>query len=709
MRLLALVLVGIVGLEAAPRKKVALALEGGSASGLAHIGVLEWMEEHRIPIDAIAGTSMGGLVGGLYATGRSPAELREIVKNAPWDQLLGGAMAFRDLSFRRREDRSEYPNLLELGLKHGLSLPGGLNTGHQIGLLLSRWTLAYPELDSFDALPTPFRCVATNLVSGEEEVFSKGVLADALRATMSLPGAFKPTKRNGKLYVDGALLQNLPVDVARQMGADIVIAVHLAKPATDPKSLQAIPGVLGRSLEVMISANELRSMERADLVVTVELAGFTGTDYPRSAELAEAGKRAAEKKRNILEAFALPEAEWRDFQRERAGRRRADPAQVSTLRVEAEDPRQADSIRQNLEQFVAKPLDTGALETELTRTAGAGRQAALRYSVNGRELRVQAEERSYGPPFLVPTVEIDGSDIENFRISVGGRMTWMGVGRPRAEWRNDILVGSRYRLASEYWVPFGERSRFFVAPRVFAGDTTFPIYVDTTQAASYRLREAGVGLEMGYQFGRSAELRVGHTTSWLAARRRIGLSLLPNFSYRADVPGARFRYLNFDDPIVPREGGRVEANFGYVLTRGPQMELQATGFRRTGKNGSVFGGVAGGTAFSTRSLELGSFSLGGPLRLPAYATNELLGNQYWLGTTGYLRELRPGLSILGTRLYVATWAQMGKMYGPQGYAGVVASGAGAVLVRTFLGPVYVGGAYGDRGHGRVFVGVGRFF
>jgi NTE family protein len=709
MRLLLLCLLAALAAGAAPRKKIAVALEGGSALGIAHIGVLEWLEQHRIPVDYIAGTSMGGLVGGLYATGRTPAELRAIVKDAPWDRLLGGSMAFRDLSFRRREDRTAVPNLLELGLKGGVSLPSGLNLGHEIGLLLSRWTVSYPELDSFDDLPTPFRCVATNLVTGEAEVFRQGVLADALRATMSLPGVFKPAKRDGKLYVDGAVLQNLPVDVARQMGADIVIAVHLAKPPVDPKTLNSFPGVIDRSINIVVSANEMRMMERADIVVTVNLAGFNTSDYPRSAELADAGHAATGQKKNILETFALPEAEWVEFQRARAARRRPEPAAITNVKVEAADPRQARVVAETLAPLATGAWNPLAIEKELSRAVGTGRLATLRYSVRGSELLVQAEERSYAPPFLLPVLEIDGSDIEHFRVSAGARLTWMGVGAARAEWRNDIIVGSRYRFASEYWLPFSDRSRFFAAGRAFAGDAAFPIYLGRAQVAHYRLRDTGFGADIGYQLGRSAELRAGITTTWYAARRRIGDPVLPNIKDHLNVPNLRFRLLDYDDPIVPREGSRVEANLAYVLSRGPQAEVQANRFFRVSPHGSLFAAAAGGTAFDTRSLDFGSFSLGGPLRLPAYATNELLGRQYWLGTAGYLREVRPGLSILGTRLYGAAWAQLGKMYGQANYPGVAASAAGAMIIRTFAGPVYLGGAWGDRGHGRVFVGVGRFF
>ena len=200
----------------ASRPKIGVALEGGGALGLAHIGVLQWFEDHHIPIDYLAGTSMGGLVGGLYATGRSPEELKEIVAAQNWDIIIGGDIPYEDLSYRRKEDLRYIQNSLKLGLKHGLSTPSGLNSGTEISLLIDRETVSYPNLDSFDHLPIPFRCVATDLVSGKEVVFSSGSLQQALRATMSIPGVFSPVRDGDKVLVDGGLVGNLPSDVVKK-------------------------------------------------------------------------------------------------------------------------------------------------------------------------------------------------------------------------------------------------------------------------------------------------------------------------------------------------------------------------------------------------------------------------------------------------------------------------------------------------------------
>src|SRR5256884_6533290 len=276
-----------------PRPKIGVALEGGGALGLAHIGVLKWFEEHHIPVDYVAGTSMGGLVGGFYAAGMNPDELKTLIEGLDWRKILGDRPLYEDLSFRRKEDQRAYPNSLIFGLRHGLSLPAGLNAGHQIGLLIDRVTLPYDEVPSFDALPVPFRCVATDLVSRKAYVFKDGSLAVALRATMSIPGAFSPVHDGKAVYVDGGLLNNLPTDVVRQMGAEIVIAVHLEKAPVEAKDIQSVFGVLNNSVRVVLEENELRSLAQADAVVSVPLSEYNTVDYTKSAQIMQRGYEAA--------------------------------------------------------------------------------------------------------------------------------------------------------------------------------------------------------------------------------------------------------------------------------------------------------------------------------------------------------------------------------------------------------------------------------
>src|SRR6185437_8584693 len=238
------------------RPSIGLVLEGGGALGFAHIGAIAWLEAHHIPVDYVAGTSMGGLVGGLYAAGNSPDDIRAFVGRIHWPGVLSGQVPFQSLGYRRKEDRLAYPNRLELGLKHGIGVPKGLNSGAAVGLLFDRTLVPYYDLKSFDDLPIPFRCVATELTTGKKHVFEDGSLAQAMRATMSIPGMFAPVQQGNNIYSDGAAVDNLPVDVARQMGAEVIIAVYLDTGPVKPESLSSPLAVAGRNVSIMVAANE---------------------------------------------------------------------------------------------------------------------------------------------------------------------------------------------------------------------------------------------------------------------------------------------------------------------------------------------------------------------------------------------------------------------------------------------------------------------
>src|SRR5437879_9909933 len=336
---------------ARPRPKIGVALEGGGAMGLAHIGVLKWFEEHHIPVDYVAGTSMGGLVGGFYATGMSPDELKTLTEGMDWRKILGDRTPYEDLSFRRKEDQRAYPNSLIFGLRGGLTLPAGLNAGHQIGLLIDRVTLPYDEVPSFDALPVPFRCVATDLVSGKPHVFQDGSLAVALRATMSIPGAFSPVHEGKAVYVDGGLLDNLPTDVVRQRGAEIVIAVHLERAPVDAKDIQSVFSVLNHSVRVVLNENELRSLAQADAVVSVALTEYSTVDYTKSAQIMQRGYEAANARARLLEAFALDDASWKEHQQLREARKRSDVPTPQFIEVQGTNTHEATDVTRYVKRF----------------------------------------------------------------------------------------------------------------------------------------------------------------------------------------------------------------------------------------------------------------------------------------------------------------------------------------------------------------------
>jgi NTE family protein len=701
------------------RPRIGLALEGGGALGLAHVGVLRWLEKNRIPVDVIAGTSMGGLVGGFYATGESPEQIRTTIRNIHWNEVLRGVTPYANLSFRRKEDRREYPNAFEFGLKHGVEFPSGFNSGQQVGLILDRVGLPYSEMKSFDDLPIPFRCVATDLVSERSYVFDHGSLAVALRATMSMPAFFSPVRKGDHILVDGGLLDNLPVDVARQMGADIVIAVHLKTKPVDPLEPMSSVGVLEHSASVTIAINELRSMEKADIVLTAEVQDFSATDYTSFDKLADAGYQAAENRRALLLGLQVDPAEWERIRDARAAKRR-ESAVPEFVAVTGTSDFIARGLRHRLRGLVGEPIDTKELDAQMMDITGLGRFGRAGYQQEGvdekKGLVVEAEEKDYAPPTVHLLLMIDGSDYKNVLFQVGGRITFLDVGGFGSEWRNDLVAGSEYGIRTEYHHPFTAYTHWFMATKGTADSSPFNVYQRNRLVGQYRNRQMGGGMDLGYAFGRSGELRAGYEAGYQKVSEDLGAPVAPAVHGRFGFAALSYRLDRFDDPVIPRRGARVESQFRFYDVKPgtadmvPTEELSLGVAGRMSKRSSVLLFASGGTSFDAKHTGFPPFSLGGPLRMGAYGTNELLTNQYFLVQPAFLYRWRELSPLLKQNIYLVAMYEAGKAYGqPAASSGVAQDATVGVLFQTVFGPMFFGGSIGDNQHRKFYFKVGRFF
>ena len=701
------------------RPKIGLALEGGGALGLAHIGVLKWFEEHHIPVDYVAGTSMGGLVGGFYATGMSPDELNTLIDGMDWRQILSDRTPFEDLAFRRKEDQRAYPNSLIFGLRDGLSLPAGLNAGHHIGLLIDRVTLPYDEVASFDALPVPFRCVATDLVSRKSYVFKDGSLAVALRATMSIPGAFSPVHDGKAVFVDGGLLNNLPTDVVRQMGAEIVIAVHLERAPVEAKDIQSVFSVLDHSVRVVLEENELRSLAQADAVVSVPLADYRSVDYAKSGQIVRRGYEAANGRARLLEAFALDDAAWQEHQRRRIALKRSDTPVPQFIQVDGTNAHEATDVTRYVKRFQGMPVNPEKLDEVLTRLTGVGRYDSAGYRLidkNGQTgLLIQVVEKNYAPPMLQTAFEVDGSQSGNVDFTMGTRFTFMDVAGFRSEWRTDVLLGNTYGIRTELFRPFRAESRWFFAPHADASDTTFQIYAKNDPLADYRIYRINIGGDLGYSFGRFSELRVGYEIGSLNTKLRLGSPEIPSVEGRVGQTHLHYLLDHTDDPVIPRRGFSAETNFRWFDqspgAKGgfPSMDLKLGYFQPIARAASIFLESEGGTTFGATSTGVPQFFLGGPVRLSAYGQNEFHGNQYYLFRAGYMHDLLTLPPFLGKKVYAVGSYEIGKMYGVTTGTDLPDDVAAGFLAETALGPFFIGGSVGDSGHRKWFFQLGRVF
>ena len=701
------------------RLKIGVALEGGGALGLAHIGVLQWFEDHHIPIDYLAGTSMGGLVGGLYATGKSPKQLHDLVEAQNWDVILGGGIQYEDLSFRRKEDKVAFPNSILLGLRQGLVLPGGLNAGQQISLLIDRETLPYSGVQSFDDLPIPFRCVATDLVTGKQAVFKDGSLSRAMRATMAIPGLFSPIRDNEHVYVDGGLVGNLPTDVVRDMGADIVIGVHLQTSPAEADKIQSLFAILGRSIDVVVAGNEIRGLAGADLVVNVGVQDFNSLDYAKAPAIIDKGTGAAAEKAHVLETYALDDAAWAQYMEHRQSHRLSDIPVPQFVKVQGANAEAQVNMERFLQPLVGRPIDNDKLENLLTRLTGIGRYDTAGYQItrqNGQHgLLVTLHEKLYAPPTLQLGFEVDGSESNDVDFTLATRLTFLDVAGYRSEWRTDFIFGNTYGIQSELYRPFTPRTKWFFAPHAAASSSAFKIYRKDDPLAEYRFNRTEIGADIGYGFSRFSEIRFGYELGTLDARLRLGTPEFSSISGRTGATRFRWLYDHTDDPVIPRSGLSAESNFRWYDTSPggtssfPVWDARVGFFKPITKPASLFLTSEGGTTFGSTGNSYPQFFLGGSNRLSAYGSNELFGDQFYFFRAGYLHDLWTLPPLAGKKVYAIAAYEFGKMYGVSNASRFPNDIAIGVLAETAVGPMVLGGSIGDSGHRKWFFQLGRVF
>ena len=703
------------------RPRIGLALSGGGALGIAEIGVIQWMEENHIPVDRVAGTSMGAIVGAMYATGMSPAEIESFAYKIDWDQAFLPEPTYTDLSYRRKQDRRNFQVRAPLGLKHGLHTPNGLNSGQGVGLLLDRIAFAEADIATFDDLPIPFRCVATDMLSGEQVVLRNGPLAQAVRASMAIPGIFTPVELEGRVLADGGLVQNVPVETVREMGADEVIAVELRLPPGDRAQLQTLVGVLGRTLDIMLTQNERHSLAMAQARVSVDMSGFTMNSYGRVKELISLGYKSADHQSAALLRYALDPVAWQQYVSDRSARRHPLPQKLQVIEVTGTDQDTSKRIEHRLGKALAGPLNLPKIETELTRVAGEGQFDRLGYegfSQNGvAGIRVTAHEKTYGPPFVDLAVNVEGSGVAAFDFSAGARVTFMDIAHHGGEWRNDLLFGSSNLAASEFFQPLAG-TRFFVAPYTFASKLSRNSFSGLTRVAVFGDERAGGGFDVGYS-ARQSEFRLGYQIFSGKLSPLIGSAGLPIASGSTGEFRARYVWDGQDSPSVPSSGTRAVITLARVLQSPElphpidQLNVQTSKFIPVGSKTSLFVLASGGTTFRGSAGPFQVFGLGGPFRLGAYLPQEFLGNHYAYASFGFHRELYRLPQFVGKKIYWAGWYEAGTAFG------TVSQNPGPVIVRgtfnlgviteTFVGPIVVAGSVSPTGQSRVNFSMGQLF
>jgi NTE family protein len=715
---LALTAVRVDGQTLVTRPRIGLALGGGSARGLAHIGVLRWLEEHRIPVDAIAGSSIGACIGAAYATGMSAAEIEAMLKANDWDEMQAPDLPFALKSLRRKEDYRDYPIKMELGLRHGIRLQSNLNSGHRLGLLLSRFTLPYSTVSSFDDLVIPFRAVATDIDKGETVVLDHGPLGPALRASMALPGTFEPVPLEGRRLADGGILNNLPVDVAKTLGVDVVIAVSVSTTRREEAS-DGIGAVAKRAIAVMMNELDQPRAARADVLILPDIEGVGSSDFSDLESVERRGYDAAEAQSALLLTYALdPDAWARDRERVRE-RKRPRSGPLSFIAVTGVSDAAAAQIAQRIAEDLQTVPDTVRIEAQLDWVIGHGRYASAMYRRCQREgtegLCVDFRDKSYAPPLVKFALDLNNEE-KDLNLALGTRITLMDVTGSGSEWRLDASLGSTLRMGTELSQPLGGRGAMrrgaFVAPRAFYERTSENYYLDQKLQSIHDRQRASVGLDVGWLVDRKTQFRAGYETAYVREVARVGSAFTPLKGHEQEAH-VSFSYEGQDRAYFPTRGVRLTATSSWFLDApgAPpgfgRAEARVSSTWSTTHHQHVTTYGEGGASFGGATPVSYQFSLGGPYRLGAFAPHSLRGSNYLLAGVGYRAQLKRLPGLLGDRLYLAALVEFGSAFERLDGAVYEYSVTGGLAADTFFGPFFAGASVGRSGMVRAYFIVGR--
>jgi len=724
---------------AGERPRVGLVLSGGGARGGAHIGVLKVLEAERIRIDAIAGTSMGAVVGGLYASGLSAAEIESLMFSDEWRDAFREPGPRDRRSFRRKsEDRNFLVNF-PLGIEAGsFRLPKSLLGGQRLTQALRKRTLPVASVRDFDALPTPFRAMATDLETGEPVELSGGDLVTAVRASLSAPGLFEPVEVDGKLLVDGGLANNLPVEVARAMGVDVLIVVDVGFPLRKRAGLESVATISNQMLAIAIrggSTAQRKLMRDGDILLEPPLGEASTFDFEVLSRAATLGEETARTALARLEALRAPEDEYARYVARRTAAREGAALPMGGLRVATDAARYEQLLRAPLADVVpasaaaaetaVAPPDAVRLDAALTEVYGRGNFERVDYTVEARDGRgdivLDAERNSWGPNYIRFGLGIEDDFSGGAAYNAAARIVLADIGDFGAEWVWDLQVGSEPRIATEYHQPLDARGRWFVAPQAGFDVRDVPVLRDGARIADYRLRTSEFGIDVGRELGNWGELRAGLRRVKGHSRLRLGdPSLPPGDRFDDREHFVRFSFDTLDSRNFPRHGESFVAEW-----RGERSGSGADGdaelltadwllARSTGRHTAVlwttFGSNFGeGGPSSVRTL----LPLGGFLNLSGLGPGAISGRHIAIARALYLRQIgRRGEGFLDVPTYAGLSFESGNVWdrrGDIGFGGALTHGSLFVGLDTLLGPVYLGTGFGEGGENTFYLFLGRTF
>lgn len=726
--------------------QVGLALSGGGARGLAHIGVLQALEKLRVPIAFLSGTSMGGLVGGLYASGLTTTELyNAATKEIDWKKVFSTVPPHEELSLRDKQQANRFIPGLEVGLSSEQFIASGFLGGQELFLILHRYTRGI-ELNDFNELPIPFKCVATDINTAAPFILEKGNLAAALRATMSVPFAFSPVEINGHLLVDGGILNNLPVDLVRKMGANVVIAVNISSPLGKADQSSSFVTVALQSVDIALVQNTLQSLQSlkgSDILIEPDIKEFTSADFDKADILIQRGYNAIMEKSWLFTGLALSAEDYQQYRQTLEAKkpqgeaRHVKPAFIHFKGNHRTDQKLLEAQLDNLEH---KTLNVKELEHVTRRLARLHDISQITYRITENEkgekgVLFNVEEKSWGPHYLRLGININTGFDRRADFNTLIRHSYLNATPYGGEWINEIKLGNEYYYFTEFYQPLDYRGKFFVAPYFKLQRRFVDVYEQTTTIAkaSYLVQGYRAGIDFGMNLSNHAEIRVGMRYISDTPRLQAGEhNLYPEkgfhepaliFSYLLDSSNARL--FATKGSKIKLQGEFHDKTFGaqqrysllsidathyftpdislnpenQYLIKSPQITLQ--------------GRIFAASSLGTKPPPHDYFSLGGTLLLAGYPQYSVMGSEALIGQLGaYLNPdfIAPLKSFSDVRLFASVHA--GKAWtAPERLKlqHLLIGGLGGLVWDTNFGNVFFGMGYTQGGDVRYLFSLGNEF
>jgi NTE family protein len=712
-----------------PRPKIGLVLSGGGARGITHVGVLKVLEQLRIPIDYIAATSMGAIVGGLYASGMSPAEMEKQITTVSWPTLLSDSPPRRDVGFRTKEEDAKFPLSFEIGFREGQfrGFKGALS-GSNLELFLHELTRPVDNVPTFDQLPIPFRALATDMVSGREVVFDRGPIYKAMRASMSVPGMFSPAEIDGRILGDGGLVNNLPVDIVRAMGADIVIAVNIGTPLMSRDQLSSAVGYTAQMVNILTEQNvraQLAMLRPGDILISPDLGELTFVDFTKAPQFIALGEKAAEGAREKLATLSDSQSTYLAFQSSLLVPAENMPKVLDFVKIEGTHFANPAVLEDQMATQPGKPFSMKALENDLSRLYGRGDFEQIDYRLvqekHEQGLIIDVTEKSWGPNYLrfglALTTDLQGDT--TFDLLLGHKRVW--VNSLGAEWINEIALGTVNRYATEFYQPLTVGNFVFASAHGLIQRAPEYVFQGNQRLAEYSVLTETAGLDFGTPLSTFGEIRLGYLWTHQRGNPTIAVPGFPAATSTESGARALLRWDSLDNPWFPRKGLKL---IGEVFAGSNHQSAQdIADYTSNGQRGSLYANtgfsvapndflnvaVRGGAIHRERTDIINNLTLGGFLNLSGLRTDQLDGKYLALGRVVYYHQLG-NLPVIGRGIFAGGSVEAGNVWQQRNdvsASGLITAGSVFVAADTWIGPFYFAYGRASGGQSSFYLYLGR--